>query len=79
MAEASERLAARGLVSDGRLTESGARLREHLEELTDASVSPAIDVLGADLSAVTARLADWAEQVVGRGWFPPDPYKRASG
>lgn len=79
MTAASERLQARGLVEDGALTEEGAALRERLEAFTDDSVRPAIEVLGDDLATVTARLAGWAEQVVERGWFPPDPYKRASG
>lgn len=81
MADAVAALEARGLIADGALTEAGQRLREQIETATDAAVAPAIDALHAlgDIDAITARLAGWAEQVVERGWFPPDPYKRASG
>jgi hypothetical protein len=79
MAAASDRLHDRGLLDDGALTEDGAHLRERLEQLTDEAMRPALEVLGDDRAAVTTRLAGWADLVVGRGWFPPDPLKRAAG
>jgi hypothetical protein len=69
----------RGWVADGRLTPAGVQAREALEEATDRSVRPAVDALGDDLDRVVERLDAWAQQVVDRGWFPPDPYKRAAG
>ncbi|MFY0405986.1 SCO6745 family protein [Solicola sp. PLA-1-18] len=72
-------LEARGLVADGGLTAAGVELREELERATDRSVQPVVDALGDDLVPVVERLDAWALQVVERGWFPPDPYKRAAG
>ncbi|MBD8870686.1 SCO6745 family protein [Nocardioides donggukensis] len=69
----------RGWVDDGRLTDAGRRLREDLEEATDRASSAVVEALGEDLDRVVERLDAWAQQVVDRGWFPPDPYKRAAG
>ncbi|QIK65950.1 hypothetical protein G7072_06015 [Nocardioides sp. HDW12B] len=72
-------LEARGWVADGALTDAGRQVREDLETATDRSVQVAVDALGDDLDRVVVLLDDWAGRVVARGWFPPDPYKRASG
>lgn len=72
-------LEARGLVADGALTDAGRELRERLEVETDRAVQPVVDALGADLDTHVERLERWSSAVVERGWFPPDPYKRAAG
>ncbi|KQT94364.1 hypothetical protein ASG49_05645 [Marmoricola sp. Leaf446] len=72
-------LAERGWVADGRLTDAGRAFREDLEATTDLTVAAAVAAIGDDLDRVVARLDAWAQQVVDRGWFPPDPYKRAAG
>lgn len=69
----------RGLVAGGALTDEGRALRERIEAATDRSVQPAIDAIGSDLDALVTRLDGWSARVVEHGWFPPDPYKRASG
>jgi hypothetical protein len=73
------RLEARGLTGQGELTEAGRRLRFDIEDTTDRLVQPVVDAIGAELPALTELLAGWAERIVEHGWFPPDPYKRASG
>lgn len=79
MEAATDRLAARGLVADGELTDDGRRLRDDLERTTDRLVQPVVDAIGDDLPALVERLDGWARQIIDAGWFPPDPYKRASG
>ena len=34
---------------------------------------------GAAVLDILPPLQEWSQQIVGHGWFPPDPYKRASG
>jgi len=79
MAGGVEALEERGLVDGGRLTQKGRDLREELESLTDRAEQSVVDSLGADLDQHVERLSGWADRVVERGWFPPDPYKRAAG
>jgi hypothetical protein len=79
MAVASAELTARGLLADDGLTDAGTTLRDDLEATTDRLVQPAIDAAGTELPAVVARLDAWSQQITDAGWFPPDPYKRASG
>jgi hypothetical protein len=47
--------------------------------VTDRSVQPVVDELGEDLPVLVETLDGWSRKIVDRGWFPPDPYKRASG
>jgi hypothetical protein len=79
MEAAAARLAARGLVVDGELTAAGAALRHGIEQTTDELVQPVVDALGGELPDLTATLHAWSDRIVEHGWFPPDPYKRASG
>jgi hypothetical protein len=79
MEAAAGRLAGRGLIADNALTEAGRQLRDGVEETTDRLVQPVIDALGAGPTGLVERLDGWARQIVDAGWFPPDPYKRASG
>jgi hypothetical protein len=72
-------LTTRGLVADGALTADGAALRDAIEDATDRLVQPVVDAIGDDLPGMLKFLNDWSQQIVDRGWFPPDPYKPASG
>ena len=72
-------LEARGLVAGGALSVEGRRLRSELEAVTDRSVQPVVDALGDDLPALVETLDGWSQRIIDKGWFPPDPYKRASG
>ena len=42
-------------------------------------MQPVVDAIGDDLPGLLDTLNDWSQQIVDHGWFPPDPYKRASG
>ena len=72
-------LEARGLVAGGALSVEGRRLRSELEAVTDRSVQPVVDAFGDDLPALVETLDGWSQRIIDKGWFPPDPYKRASG
>jgi hypothetical protein len=76
---ATDALTARGLLADGALTAEGAAVRDGVEQATDRSVRAAVAAIGDDLPRLTKQLDAWSQQIVDRGWFPPDPYKRASG
>jgi hypothetical protein len=79
MQAATDSLAARGLMAGGALTAAGATLRDEIEAATDRSVARAIAAAGPDLTAAIAQLDEWSAAITDAGWFPPDPYKRASG
>jgi len=79
MGAAVARLEARGLVEDGELTAAGVTLRYGIEQTTEDLVQPVVDTLGGELPAVATTLHGWSDRIVEHGWFPPDPYKRASG
>ncbi|MBZ5735602.1 hypothetical protein K8Z61_13980 [Nocardioides sp. TRM66260-LWL] len=72
-------LTGRGWLADGRLTDAGLAVREDLEAATDRSVALAVAALADDLGTILEPLHAWGEAVTARGWFPPDPYKRAAG
>jgi helix-turn-helix protein len=69
----------RGLIGDDALTGAGASLRADIEEATDRQLAPVRDAAGPDLPAILPLLQGWSQQIIEHGWFPPDPYKRASG
>ncbi len=69
----------RGLIGDDALTGAGASLRADIEEATDRQLAPARDAIGPALLGILPPLQEWSRQIVEHGWFPPDPYKRASG
>jgi hypothetical protein len=69
----------RGLIGDDALTGAGASLRADIEEATDRQLAPARDEIGPALPGLLPPLQEWSRQIVEHGWFPPDPYKRASG
>lgn len=79
MNAAVNRLEARGLVAGGALTDEGKHFREALEEVTDHAEDRLVAALGDDLTRLVDAVEPWAEAVVARGWFPPDPYKRTAG
>jgi hypothetical protein len=79
MQAATDGLAGRGLIEGNTLTDAGHQLRDGVEETTDRLVQPVVDALGDDLPGLVERLDGWSRQIVEAGWFPPDPYKRASG
>lgn len=79
MAGAQAALRSRGLLADDQLSASGRALRERVEEATDAAMAPVVAALGGHLDAVVDRCTQWSAAVIDRGWFPPDPYKRAAG
>jgi len=69
----------RGLIGDDALTGAGASLRADIEEATDRQLAPVRDAIGPDLPGILPLLQGWSQQIIEHGWFPPDPYKRASG
>jgi hypothetical protein len=72
-------LTTRGLIAEGALTAEGAALRDGIEETTDRVVAPVVEAIADDLPGMLKFLDGWSQQIIERGWFPPDPYKRASG
>jgi hypothetical protein len=79
MAAADAGLAVRGLVADGALTDAGRRLRDTVEEQTEAALAPALEAIGPELPALTAQLDEWSAAIVAGGAAPPDRFKRVSG
>lgn len=79
MQRASTGLAEQGLLLGGVLTDAGRSLRDGLELATDRSVSRAVSAAGPALADTVQQLQEWSGRIVEAGWFPPDPYKRASG
>ncbi|GAC1533936.1 MAG: hypothetical protein NVS3B1_28430 [Marmoricola sp.] len=79
MEAAADRLRARGLLDGETLSDKGRAFRAGLEDTTDAAVQTVIDAIGDDLKGVIHQTDAWSQAIVQRGWFPPDPYKRASG
>jgi hypothetical protein len=79
MQAASWRLAERGLIADGALTAAGSALRADIEDATDRQLDPVLAAIGPDLPCLLPLLGEWSQRVIDHGWFPPDPFKRASG
>ena len=79
MTAAAANLRERGLVSGDELTDAGRQLRAGIEEATDRQLDPVLAAIGANLTTVLPLLEGWSQAIIDRGWFPPDPYKRASG
>ena len=73
------RLEADGLIADGTLTEAGRRLRDGIEEQTDAMERPIVEAIGDDFEAVVEQVEAWSGACVAAGAFPPSTYKRAAG
>lgn len=79
MASAQQRLRDRGLLDGDRLSDAGHALRCDVEQTTDDAMAPVVATLGDRLHDVVTRCDAWGAEVVQRGWFPPDAYKRAAG
>ena len=79
MSAAQAALRSRGLLAGEGLSDAGRALRERVEAATDAAMAPVVTALGADLDRVVERCTTWGADLVERGWFPPDAYKRAAG
>jgi hypothetical protein len=79
MEAATWRLTERGLIAGGALTPAGSRLRADIEDATDRQLAPVLTAIGPVLPDLLPLLEGWSQQVIEHGWFPPDPYKRASG
>jgi hypothetical protein len=78
VASALAALERRGLAAGGALTASGRRLRDDIEEQTDAMQQPVIDAIGADLDATVTALDAWSAKCIAAGLYTPDIYKRAT-
>jgi len=78
MEAATQALTDRGLVAGCALTDEGNRLRDGIEQTTDRLMQPVVDAIG-DVPGLVSELDAWSQRIVDHGWFPPDPYKRASG
>jgi len=79
MAEGDADLVRRGLVAGGALTEQGRRLRDDIEQQTEAALVPVLDAIGPELPALTRQLDEWSAAIVTGGAAPPDVYERISG
>ena len=79
IASSVERLQKKGLIADGALTPAGLRLREEIEEHTDAMEQPLIEAIGSDFETLVTQLNEWAELCIKAGAFPPNIQKRAAG
>ena len=66
---AEARLAGRGLVADGALTEAGRADREAVEEATDRQCQPILDALGDDIDELTERLLPWGAEIRAQGGY----------
>jgi hypothetical protein len=63
-AAALARLEARGLVTDGALTDAGRTFRDAIEDATDAQEVDVVAALGDDADELLTRLAPWSTAVV---------------
>jgi hypothetical protein len=68
---AEGRLADRGLVAGGALTEAGWTLRESVEVATDAQLEPALLGLGDDVDELIWVLVPWGQAIRDAGGYPP--------
>jgi hypothetical protein len=67
---AEERLASRGLVADGALTEEGRAHREAVEEATDRQCRPIVEALGDDLPTLVEILRPWGRAIRDAHGYP---------
>lgn len=74
-----EQLQKKGFIADGALTPAGLRVREEIEEHTDAMEQPLVDAIGDDFETLLAQLNEWSDLCIKAGAFPPNEQKRAAG
>ncbi len=79
LAAGIDRLAQRGWVGDGALTDDGRAARLAIEEATDVTQAPLVAALGGGIDWIIERTSAWSALVVDGGAFPTDPRKRAAG
>ena len=79
IASHAERLREKGLIAGDTLTPAGHRLREEIENATDAMEQPLIEAIGDDFEPLVTQLNSWAERCIAAHAFPPDIQKRAAG
>ena len=65
-----QRLSARGLLSDGAITDAGRAARETIEAVTDAGCAPIADNLGEECDELIALVGPWSAALVAAGGFP---------
>ncbi|MBS9533197.1 hypothetical protein KIH27_06275 [Mycobacterium sp. M1] len=65
-----ERLAARGFIRDGAITDAGREARKAIEAATDDGCAAIVANLGADLDELVRLVGPWSAQVVAAGGFP---------
>jgi hypothetical protein len=70
-------LESRGLVASGALTPAGRKLRDEIEEQTDALEQPIIDAIGDDLDTTLRMIDTWSAAIADSGAFPPGTYQPA--
>jgi hypothetical protein len=75
----AERLREKGLIAGDTLTPAGLRLREEIEDATDAMEQPLIEAIGDDFEPLVTQLDAWAERCIAAHAFPPNIQKRAAG
>jgi len=68
---AEARLAGRGLLASGVLTESGRAAREDVERATDRGCAPIVEALDGDLDELVAILSPWGAAIREAGGYPP--------
>jgi hypothetical protein len=67
---AEQRLAAKGLVADGGLTDAGRAVRESVEVATDAQCAVVADALGSGLDELVELLTPWGQAIREAGGYP---------
>ncbi len=77
--QAADRLRARGLLDGDKLSDEGRRLRNEIEDRTDAAQQPIVDAIGGDLDPTVGQLEAWSAALVEAKMFPPSVHKRAAG
>lgn len=73
LAAGEERLASRGLIHHGAITEAGRAAREAVETATDTGCARIVTNLGGDLHELAALVGGWSAAVVAAGGFPAGP------
>jgi hypothetical protein len=68
--DAERRLAERGLVADGGLTDAGRALRESVEVATDAQCEVILRALGDRFDELMRLLAPWGDAIRAAGGYP---------
>ncbi len=67
---AEERLAARGLIGAGTLTDAGRAAREAIEVTTDEGCAPIVAALGDHLDELVGLVGRWSQQLQAAGSYP---------